>query len=225
MAWIAACLLALTVAILASYMQGASAGAIEDFEDATSSPCEEINLITCFLPFVAFAVSDEAKDYTPARAKGVITQPQLTRLCDLGNDTAICFRDYTKRCIGSEHPEVHLTAQGTIDFLQFCTKPDAHSKVQKLFSCAQTMEAIHNRCAKSSSSMLPTDVDPSSPTAMVKRPNALRDLCCHVKKYEGCYLPEVQTHCGAEGVTANQDFLQRIYTSYQCSKHFPNCPA
>jgi hypothetical protein len=46
----------------------------------------------------------------------------------------------------------------------------------------------------------------------------------NLKKYERCYLPEVQTQCGVDGLTVNQDFLNRIYTAYQCSNQFANCP-
>ena len=50
-------------------------------EEPVPGQCEEISLITCFLPFVAFAFSDEAKDYTPEKAKGQITEAQFNRLC------------------------------------------------------------------------------------------------------------------------------------------------
>ena len=45
------------------------------------------------------------------------------------------------------------------------------------------------------------------------------------QKYENCYLPDVLAQCGAEGLTVNQDFLNRIYSSYQCSGYFATCPA
>jgi hypothetical protein len=65
------------------FLSGASVPADETTnDDEALAPCADTQFITCFLPFVAFVYSDEAKDFTPARANGQITQTQLTRLCE-----------------------------------------------------------------------------------------------------------------------------------------------
>ena len=45
------------------------------------SPCDQMQLITCFLPFMSFAMSDAALQLRPENAHGEITLPQLNQIC------------------------------------------------------------------------------------------------------------------------------------------------
>ncbi|XP_055334796.1 uncharacterized protein LOC129585911 isoform X2 [Paramacrobiotus metropolitanus] len=207
------------VLLQSSYISGS------DLEDATPAPCDSVNLLTCFLPIVAFALSDDAQRLTPAQSTGKITQAQFTQLCELVQPAAQCFKTFSSRCVARNFTDVHVAADGAVEFLKFCQKPDAFNKAELIFECSHKLKLEHKQCSDRMKSAVPTDLDTSNPGKLLERQNAMRDLCCHMKKYENCFMPEVSNKCSADATSANQDFINNIYSSFKCSTHLGNCPS
>ncbi|GAU88186.1 hypothetical protein RvY_00930 [Ramazzottius varieornatus] len=207
---------------MGSTMGGGMMGGPEGMMGHGGDPCDQGGIVMCFLPFMSWAMSGAAQQFT---TESDITLPQFNQICQLSKTAATCFQAFTDRCIPQTYADVHVGTSGIVKMLELCNEPEIFPKVQKYVACGRKINDTLERCGNSVKESMPKDVTGGEPMAALQRQNAVRDLCCVAKKFEKCYMPEVSGRCGAEAVPINQEFLNRVYASFQCANHLTNCPA
>ncbi|XP_055343044.1 uncharacterized protein LOC129591426 isoform X2 [Paramacrobiotus metropolitanus] len=184
-----------------------------NLEKEIGGGCSDYDLVMGFMPMVEFCFSREGISLTFGRSRGNITDM-----------TARSFHDFVRTCIAPNYTDAHTGAEGGLALTQMCQHSNAYKIGKLVFSCVHKMEQDHQRCMPGILyTVLPKDIESSSPQLFLRKPRIIWEACCYIQKYERCYMPVAEVKCTTEEVSANRHLLSHIYRSFNCAQHFPSC--